>query len=592
MSMVLATVACSDRSPSGPDASALNPPAGMVVSNSLTSSGSSSIGVRGAERSSLEISASTVAYISAVPGTFPGALSAAVRNKTRGGASRSVQVINGGFDPVGIEAATGDELSITVSLEGGGSTSMEVKVPPRRPPEVVRTNPPKGRTDVALNVQVVVVFSEPVNKSSVTSSSVALLLDGTAVKASVRVSDDGLSAELIPDSPLQPGTTYALVVNQGIRDLDGDALSDASTVAFTTGAATTGTLVVTTATTAAATSDLDPNGYFVVIDNEPSRAIGVNGAVTIADVAGGVHAVTLKGVIGNCALAGSAIRSIQVTVGSATTVAFDITCAPISANADMLAFVSERDGNPEIYVVNFDGTGLARLTNHPTNDRDPAWSPDGRRIAFVSDRFDGPNIYIMDADGSNVVRCTDTGGADPAWSPDGRKIAFTNLKDGSDNIYTINPDERGASPIPVIAAPGYDAQPAWSPDGSRIAFVSDYRAYDFVFDVWVANPDGSDMKPLIMGPFSAAAIDYSQPAWSPDGSKIAVVANGLSIVVGNADGSGLKTVARAGGNASPTWSRDGSMIAFEAENSVRYVAADGTGSGLIVSNGHSPSWRP
>ena len=83
-----------------------------------------------------------------------------------------------------------------------------------------------------------------------------------------------------------------------------------------------------------------------------------------------------------------------------------------AAGDNMLAFVSERDGNSEIYVMNVDGTGLLRLTNDAGRDVDPAWSPDGKRIAFASDRAGSWDIYVMNADGSNLVRRTQTGRSD------------------------------------------------------------------------------------------------------------------------------------------------------------------------------------
>ena len=164
----------------------------------------------------------------------------------------------------------------------------------------------------------------------------------------------------------------------------------------------------------------------------------------------------------------------------------------------MLAFVSERDGNSEIYVMNVDGTGLLRLTNDAGRDADPAWSPDGKRIAFASDRAGSSDIYVMNADGSNLVRRTQTGSSEaPAWSPDGSKIAFSSLRGGQFGIYVMSVDGDWANPTRVGYDRGWNAHPAWSPDGGQIAFVSDWRAFDFLFDVYVMNADGSNITSAV-----------------------------------------------------------------------------------------------
>ncbi len=274
-----------------------------------------------------------------------------------------------------------------------------------------------------------------------------------------------------------------------------------------------------------------------------------------------------------------------------------------------LAFV--RDG--QIHVIDAGGSQVQLTNTGPgVENHSPTWSPDGQRLAFVRgrpDTWDNRDIYVMDADGSNVIQRTNGGyNEDPTWSPDGASVAFTTLEQGSAGIAVI--DAAGAQgPMVLLNRPGYDAQPSWSPDGQRITFTSDWRAYDIVFDLYVVNADGTDIRPLLEGPFFDPSTDYWQSAWSPDGRRIAVVAcarwswyhcyPASSIAVIDADGSGLRVLAHAGGMAKPAWSPDGKTIAFSSRTcaecparALRFVRVDGTGEGLIVDNGHSPSWRP
>jgi len=89
------------------------------------------------------------------------------------------------------------------------------------------------------------------------------------------------------------------------------------------------------------------------------------------------------------------------------------------SSAARIAFVSDRDGNDEIYVMSSDGSGQTNLTNNPGGDLRPAWLPDGSRIAFISERDGNDEIYVMSADGSGQTRLTDNPAEDdaPAWAP-------------------------------------------------------------------------------------------------------------------------------------------------------------------------------
>jgi TolB protein len=99
---------------------------------------------------------------------------------------------------------------------------------------------------------------------------------------------------------------------------------------------------------------------------------------------------------------------------------------------ELIAFVSNRDGGWEIYVMNPDGSGVVRLTDNAAQDSDAALSPDGRKLAFYSDRSGNREIYVMNSDGSGVVQLTDNTVEETvaSWSPDGEKIAFYSNSDG------------------------------------------------------------------------------------------------------------------------------------------------------------------
>ena len=137
-----------------------------------------------------------------------------------------------------------------------------------------------------------------------------------------------------------------------------------------------------------------------------------------------------------------------------------------------ILFTSARDGNREIYIMNPDGSEQVRLTQHPANDLNAAWSPTGEQILFVSDRDGKRDLYLMDPDGSNIRRVFKnelkrgfTLRDYPTWSPDGKQIAYMHINWDKDiyAIYIMNLGEQEGN----FFANGL--HPAWSPDGAEIA---------------------------------------------------------------------------------------------------------------------------
>lgn len=173
-----------------------------------------------------------------------------------------------------------------------------------------------------------------------------------------------------------------------------------------------------------------------------------------------------------------------------------------------LAVVVSVDGAPEIYVVDADGRNPRRLTRHKAIDVSPTWSPDVRRIAFVSDRSGQPNLYVMDAaDGGNLRRVTFGGGyhTAPAWSPDGRWIAYEQRVGGQFDLWLADPDGEGQAPL--VTHPRSDENPTWAPDSRKLAFHSLRTGRPEVF---VVDVDGGDPRQITRG-----GGDNTAPHWGP-----------------------------------------------------------------------------
>ena len=281
-----------------------------------------------------------------------------------------------------------------------------------------------------------------------------------------------------------------------------------------------------------------------------------------------------------------------------------------SPDGRRVAFQSNRDGNLEIYAVNHDGSDLTRLTNNGAADWQPVWSPDGRRIAFIADRDTDPSyvpeddeLYVMNADGTGVTRLTNHDGDDwgPSWSPDSRRIAFASNPNGNSDIYVANADGSGTTRLTHHAAG--DWRPAWSPDGRRIAFIStrddDERHFPRNSEIYAINADGSELTRLTNDNRVAGG-----PVWSPDGRRIAfssAIGHGhSSIRLMNADGSEMTKLGRGGDIA---WSSDGRRIVFSdypgsgdvirGDVEIYAINADGSGWTQLTDNDHedrSPSW--
>ena len=203
-----------------------------------------------------------------------------------------------------------------------------------------------------------------------------------------------------------------------------------------------------------------------------------------------------------------------------------------------IVFVSDRDGDNEIFVMNDDGSEQTQLTHNAVGDQFPAWSPDGTKIVFAGGSGAVTEIYVMEANGDNLTQITDNSYQDgwPAFSPDGTKIAFANYKHGNTEVFVM--DANGANETRLTGVPsfqGWNYAPSWSADGARIAFRSDRGGNS---EIWAMDPDGSNQTNITA---SSPAWDEG-PEWSPDGGGIAFHSQASQgqdwdVWVMNADGS-------------------------------------------------------
>jgi TolB protein len=128
--------------------------------------------------------------------------------------------------------------------------------------------------------------------------------------------------------------------------------------------------------------------------------------------------------------------------------------ARFSPDGKQILFVSQRDGNSDIYLMNADGSDTRRLTRHPSPDIHPDWSPDGRWIVFASSRGSpsGKNnyhLYTMAPDGTNQCQLTHGENLEwqPSWSPDGQWIAYVSLLES--RAYRVRPDGADITTLPL-----------------------------------------------------------------------------------------------------------------------------------------------
>ncbi|MEW6365454.1 MAG: Tol-Pal system beta propeller repeat protein TolB [Acidobacteriota bacterium] len=255
-----------------------------------------------------------------------------------------------------------------------------------------------------------------------------------------------------------------------------------------------------------------------------------------------------------------------------------------------IACISDRDGNKELYVMDYDGQNQTRITFNKVPDLLPSWSPDGRYVVFTSYRNNNPDLFSYSIYEGKLTPISTRGlNTSAAYSPDGSKIAFSSSRDGNSEIYLSNPDGSGIQRL--TNGPAIDTAPSWAPNGRSLAFTSDRGG---IPQIYVMDVDGADVHKL--QPQTGSYND--SPAWSPDGEYILYVSregNEFNIMRVDLFKQTIVRLTSGGGmNENPSWSPDGRHLAFASNRTGSYQiwCMDAEGGNLRQLTTAGPNYAP
>lgn len=266
--------------------------------------------------------------------------------------------------------------------------------------------------------------------------------------------------------------------------------------------------------------------------------------------------------------------------------------------ATQVAFVSNRAGPKEIFIMDYDGFAQRRITYDSTINLSPSFSPGGDRIAYVSYRRHGnvvnPDLYMLFKGGGVPQAITRVAGLNsaPSWNPAGDRIAFASSRAGNPEIYVARPDGDDARRLTNHHAS--DTSPTWSPNGRQIAFTSDRSGAP---QIYVMDADGANVRRL-----TRDRGWKDDAAWRPiAGDLIAYTAstgrNSFDIFVYDLTSDRTVRLTHGPGrNEAPAWSADGRQIVFESTRGgatqLYAMGLDGSRLRALTTEGNnfSPSW--
>ena len=273
----------------------------------------------------------------------------------------------------------------------------------------------------------------------------------------------------------------------------------------------------------------------------------------------------------------------------------------ISSDGKKLAFISDRDGNREIYMadlvwmdgyIQWEPRNLRNISNSKFHEWTPKFSPDGRRLVFSSydQETDNYDIFIYSLSDNTLQNLTQKIGYEinPQFSPDGSFIIYQSWRKGLKEIFLMNLLEKNEMNISRsiksndIISDNY----SFSPDGQKIIFTSDRQGSK---NIYIMNANGANQIALTKNEF-----DNYNPSFSPDGQKITFTSNrrgDLDVYIMDSDGSNQKNISRNIANDwSPLFLPNGKEIIFLSDRDGNWeVYKANTKSFLAINITNNPS---
>jgi Tol biopolymer transport system component/tRNA A-37 threonylcarbamoyl transferase component Bud32 len=294
----------------------------------------------------------------------------------------------------------------------------------------------------------------------------------------------------------------------------------------------------------------------------PARKVGRRSAIV------GLAAIAML-LMGLAALGWLYLRPSPVTTRRLTLLvstanpAVDPTLSP---DGKMIAYVSDEQGQTDLFVSRVAGGGRIRLTNDQEKESVPRFSPDGEHILFARVGASAPEIWMVPTLGGESTQVV-ANAFDPAWSPDGARIAFVSRPPGQADAL-VTAAVNGSEPRVVMRSDGalpFFSSPAWSPDGTRLVVARSTGG--IAGELWLVPLDGGAARRVHQ---DNAGVFSSEPVFTPDGRGLIHRSNrggATNLWILFLDGNRLERLTTGPGpDASPSVARDGS-IAFANERS-------------------------